>query len=71
MDYETDSPELKTEAGLSYLVKAGNEQILFDVGYNKNAEDPSPLLQNSRKLGIDLGKIDALAISHNHADHVG
>lgn len=71
VDYETDSPELKTEAGLSYLVKAENEQILFDVGYNKKAEDLSPLLQNAIRLNIDLSQIEALAISHNHADHVG
>lgn len=61
----------KTEVGSSLMVKTDNDCILFDVGYNKNMENESPLLYNLKKMGIALDDVDALAISHNHADHVG
>lgn len=63
--------DLKTEPGISYLVETANDSILFDVGYNIKNEEISPLLQNLKKLNIGLEDVDLLAISHNHADHVG
>ncbi|MBA4392259.1 MAG: MBL fold metallo-hydrolase [Desulfobacca sp.] len=71
VDWNTDRNDLKGEAGVSYLVKTDESLILFDVGMNKENEDPSPLLYNMKKLGIDPGKIDVVIISHNHVDHVG
>jgi 7,8-dihydropterin-6-yl-methyl-4-(beta-D-ribofuranosyl)aminobenzene 5'-phosphate synthase len=71
IDFYTDSSQLKTEAGVSYLVKADDTVILFDVGYNAKNEHPSPLLHNMKMLGkrtIDIGMI---FISHLHLDHVG
>lgn len=61
----------KTEPGTAVLVKTDNESLLFDVGYNVKQEEISPLLHNLKTLGLSLEDIDALAISHNHADHVG
>lgn len=71
IDWYTDSNDLKTEAGVSYLVKTDESLILFDVGMNEKKEDPSPLLHNMNKLGVELDKISVIVISHNHVDHVG
>jgi len=71
IDYYTDDPELATEDGVSYLIKADDKTILFDVGYNKNGEDPSPLLRNMKKLGHKIADIDIIFLSHRHRDHVG
>jgi 7,8-dihydropterin-6-yl-methyl-4-(beta-D-ribofuranosyl)aminobenzene 5'-phosphate synthase len=29
------------------------------------------LLENARKLGIDLSEVEEVILSHNHHDHVG
>lgn len=71
VDWYTDRGDLKREAGVSYLVKTDESLILFDVGMNKENEDPSPLVYNMKKLGIALDQIDVVLISHNHVDHVG
>lgn len=62
---------LSVEPGVSYLVRAGNTTILFDFGYNMKGENPSPLLRNMESLGVGLGEIDKLFISHAHSDHIG
>ncbi len=59
------------EPGVSYLVRADDTTILFDVGLNQRGEHPSPLLRNMEALGVDVADIDALIISHAHEDHVG
>jgi 7,8-dihydropterin-6-yl-methyl-4-(beta-D-ribofuranosyl)aminobenzene 5'-phosphate synthase len=71
VDWYADRNDLKREAGVSYLIKTDESLILFDVGMNGKNEDLSPLLHNMKKLGIELNKIDAIVISHNHVDHVG
>lgn len=63
--------ELATEPGVSYLVATDHCRILFDVGYNRRREDPSPLLANMARLGVTLDSFDTIVISHNHLDHVG
>jgi len=62
---------VKTEPGLSLLVKTEQDNILFDVGYNKDKAETSPLLHNLELLNVHLDDIEAIAISHNHPDHVG
>jgi 7,8-dihydropterin-6-yl-methyl-4-(beta-D-ribofuranosyl)aminobenzene 5'-phosphate synthase len=59
------------EPGVSYLVRADDTTILFDVGYNTRSEHPSPLLRNMAALGIEVADIDTVVISHAHEDHVG
>jgi len=71
IDWYKSDDQLKTEAGVSYLIKTDNSTILFDVGLNMEQTHPSPLLHNMKKLGVNLSEIDTIIISHNHADHVG
>lgn len=71
IDWHTSRTNLKREAGLSYLIQTDDTQILFDVGWNRKKEDPSPLLHNMQQLKVSLSDIDAIVISHNHSDHVG
>jgi len=65
------APRFRTESGVSYLVKADDKLILFDVGYNQRREHPSPLLHNMAALGVSPDDLDAVMISHIHLDHVG
>jgi 7,8-dihydropterin-6-yl-methyl-4-(beta-D-ribofuranosyl)aminobenzene 5'-phosphate synthase len=62
---------LEGEAGVSYLVRADDTTILFDVGLNAQGEHPSPLLRNMDALGVSLEEVDYIFISHLHLDHVG
>ncbi|MCG2768727.1 MAG: MBL fold metallo-hydrolase, partial [Anaerolineae bacterium] len=71
MDWYTASDGLAVEPGVSYLVRADDTTILFDVGFNVHGEHPSPLLLNMEALGVSLAEIDAIVISHLHEDHVG
>lgn len=71
VDLLAENKNYNTEPGTSFLIKTENDNILFDVGYNIKQEEISPLLHNLNELNISLNDIDALAISHNHADHVG
>jgi 7,8-dihydropterin-6-yl-methyl-4-(beta-D-ribofuranosyl)aminobenzene 5'-phosphate synthase len=71
IDARTVSAELAGEAGVSYLVEAGDVRVLFDLGLNARGETPSPLQRNAAALGVDLDEVDAVAISHRHLDHVG
>ncbi len=71
IDWNTSRKGLKGEAGVSYLIKADKNSILFDVGYNMKQSDPSPLLHNMKQLGITTDDFEAIVISHNHLDHVG
>jgi metal-dependent hydrolase (beta-lactamase superfamily II) len=65
------SDSLTGEGGVSYLIRTDEATILFDLGVNGKDEDPSPLLGNMARLGINPEDIDIIVISHNHGDHVG
>lgn len=54
------------EHGLSFHIKTGDGQVLFDTGQSGEV-----LLHNLHQFGIDLKKINALALSHAHYDHTG
>ncbi len=71
VDFVADSPDLKTEAGVSYLIRADGTTILMDTGLNAKKEHPSPLLHNMEKLGVSEKEIDMIFFSHLHPDHVG
>ena len=53
------------EWGLSMLIQTGTDNILFDTG--KSISVPF----NADTLGIDLGCVDRIVLSHGHYDHTG
>ncbi|MFX1511248.1 MAG: MBL fold metallo-hydrolase [Promethearchaeota archaeon] len=71
IDWYTSNKELLAETGVSYLIKTDKNNILFDLGINRDQNDPSPLLHNMSKLGISIDDINTIIISHNHGDHTG
>ncbi len=71
IDYYTSNPELMGEPGVSYLIQTDHNTILFDVGFNQEETDPSPLQHNMKQLGVAIQDFDTIVISHNHPDHVG
>ena len=50
--------------GYSAFVEYHGKRILFDAGGSADA-----LAKNAKALGIDLSKLDAVAISHDDPDH--
>ena len=61
---------LSGEPGVSYLVRAGGTRVLFDSGLSGGKRE-SALARNAQLLGVSLDDLDAVVISHLHADHVG
>jgi 7,8-dihydropterin-6-yl-methyl-4-(beta-D-ribofuranosyl)aminobenzene 5'-phosphate synthase len=53
------------EHGLAFWINADDRRLLFDTGQGK------VLGENARQLGIRLGELEAVAISHGHYDHTG
>jgi 7,8-dihydropterin-6-yl-methyl-4-(beta-D-ribofuranosyl)aminobenzene 5'-phosphate synthase len=53
------------EWGLSILIESAGATILFDTGQSISAS------HNADLLGIDLGKINRIVLSHGHYDHTG
>lgn len=62
-DNTTADPALAAGWGFSCLV---GDDLLFDTGANAPR-----LLSNMRKMGIDVGGIRTVVLSHIHGDHVG
>jgi 7,8-dihydropterin-6-yl-methyl-4-(beta-D-ribofuranosyl)aminobenzene 5'-phosphate synthase len=50
--------------GFAALIEHRGHALLFDTGAN-----PQILLANLDSLGIDLRRVEAIAISHGHGDH--
>ncbi len=65
VDNRSSDPRLVTEHGLSILLQTGNRQILLDTGASDVLE------RNAAQLGIDLGAVDMVFLSHGHSDHAG
>lgn len=63
-------PELTAKHGLSFFIelKAGGKttNLLMDAGPSADV-----VLQNARKLNVDLSKVDSIVLSHGHYDHTG
>ena len=56
--------ELRKDWGFAALLEFGGKRILFDTGNNART-----FAGNTGALGIDLRKLDFVAISHRHGDH--
>ena len=56
---------LRAEHGLAFHVQAGHRSLLFDTGQS------DLLLVNATALGVDLGRVEAIVLSHGHYDHTG
>ena len=63
------------DAGVSYLADVDGRKILFDLGDSYGKKNPSPVLDNMQRAGLDpqklAGELAAVVISHHHRDHVG
>ncbi len=53
------------EWGLSMLVEADGQKVLFDTGSGVAA------VYNAQLLGVDLSAVDRMVLSHGHYDHTG
>jgi len=62
-DKDKDKGNFYVGWGVSFLI---DERILFDTG-----ENGSWLAENLKILGVDIDKIEAVVISHDHWDHTG
>jgi 7,8-dihydropterin-6-yl-methyl-4-(beta-D-ribofuranosyl)aminobenzene 5'-phosphate synthase len=59
------SDKLGTEHGLSFYIEHRGAKILFDAGAS------GAFAKNASRMLIDLKKLDAAVLSHNHTDHAG
>ncbi len=55
--------DLQGEWGLSLLVRYGDRNILVDAGSS------DAFAENMKKLGLEIGDVDAAVLSHAHYDH--
>lgn len=62
-DKDSKDKSLHIGWGVSFLV---GEKILFDTGENGRR-----LMDNIRDLKVDIDKLEAVVISHDHWDHTG
>ncbi len=58
--------DLKTLWGFSCYIETPENTLLFDTGSNGRV-----LLENMKKTGSDVKKVDTLFLSHHHWDHIG
>lgn len=65
LENTSHSKELEVEHGLSLYIESKGKKILFDTG----ASDL--FFKNASKLGVDIGEVEDLVISHGHSDHGG
>lgn len=65
---EDTSPKrlFKGEHGLSFWIEVDNKNILFDTGQSGEV-----LLENLKRLKLNIKSLDASVLSHPHDDHSG
>jgi 7,8-dihydropterin-6-yl-methyl-4-(beta-D-ribofuranosyl)aminobenzene 5'-phosphate synthase len=59
------APGVQADWGFACLVEGRGRRVLFDTGAK-----PDVLRHNADALGVDLGRLDAVVLSHDHGDHV-
>lgn len=65
VDHSAARPDLEMEHGLSFLLEADDEVLLFDAGASGAA------LRNAERLGLPWRRISRIVLSHGHRDHSG
>lgn len=65
LENTASSPEFSAKHGLCLLIETMGRRLLFDAGPDDS------FAQNADRLGVDLKSVDALVLSHGHADHGG
>ena len=60
------SPGCSEAHGFAAWLEAGSAVVLVDTGPDANL-----LAQNAAALGLDLGRVEAVVLSHGHDDHSG
>jgi 7,8-dihydropterin-6-yl-methyl-4-(beta-D-ribofuranosyl)aminobenzene 5'-phosphate synthase len=63
-DNTAAAPGVTADWGFACLVESRGARVLFDTGAK-----PDVLARNAQALGVDLGRLDAVVLSHDHADH--
>lgn len=65
-------PSGKSPSGvLALLIRTGDETILVDTGYGRDAGDtPSMLMPGLEAIGVKPGDITQVLITHMHGDHI-
>lgn len=53
------------EPAVSYYIRDTDISLLVDVGYS------DVFMKNAAALGIDIGGVDTIVLSHGHDDHTG
>ncbi len=56
------------EPGVSYLLRTDRGSLLYDIGFGPQH---TTFANNFSLLGLRMEEVDALVISHLHADHMG
>jgi len=62
--------DLRAEHGLAHLVEVTRGTSTVRIGFDFGQTHDS-LNHNTRELGLDPGRLDAIALSHGHRDHWG
>lgn len=65
IDHSAARPDLETEHGLSFLVEADDQVLLFDAGATEAA------FRNAERLKLPWQRISRIVLSHGHWDHTG
>jgi 7,8-dihydropterin-6-yl-methyl-4-(beta-D-ribofuranosyl)aminobenzene 5'-phosphate synthase len=62
--------DLRAEHGLAHLVEVTRGRSTVRIGFDFGQTHDS-LNHNTRELGLDPARLDAIALSHGHRDHFG
>lgn len=65
IENESEREDLCKEHGICLHIEMQGKKLLFDTGAS------GKFMDNAKKMGVDIGDIDKVIISHAHSDHCG